>query len=64
MMRLTGLAFAPFWAAGWSAVGWLQRRNGGGWEFNGVQFLAHVGHNEALVHAVNFLAGGWTSFII
>ena len=42
---------------GRSVVGWLRRGNGGGWEFDGVQFLAHVGPNEALVHPVDFLAG-------
>ncbi len=29
----------------------------GCWKFDGVQFLAHVGHDEALVNAVDFLAG-------
>jgi len=59
MMCLTGFALAPPLGCGMgrSVVGWLRRGNGGGWEFDGVQFLAHVGPNEALVHPVDFLAG-------
>ena len=58
-MCLTGFALAPPLGCGMgrSVVGWLRRGNGGGWEFDGVQFLAHVGPNEALVHPVDFLAG-------
>ena len=58
MMCLTGFALTPpfGWRMGWGVIGRWRHRRSGHWKFDGVQFLAHVGHDQPLIDPVDFLA--------